>query len=902
MRAWITRLLATWRPRRQDDDLEEELRLHLELAAADARRRGADPDRARRAAALGVGSIPQTLEALRDQRGLPWLDELSRDVRYGLRALRRNPTFACVALLTLAIGIGANTAVFSVVNGVLLEPLPYPEADRLVAVWLSAPGAPGLASVSGELRLSPSMYFTFAEQNRTFEQLGTWFPLSSSVTGLAEPEQVRTVLVSDGTLQALNVPPARGRWLSAADQKPGAAATVVLGYGYWQRRFGGDPSVIGRNLTVDSRPREIVGVMPKGFQIVTADPELILPLAFDRSRVILPGFGYQGIARLKPGITIEQAGADITRMVPIWMTSWPAATGSNPRVYETWRIAPALRPLKQDVIGNVTRPLWVLMGTIGIVMLIACANVANLLLVRAEGRQQELAIRAALGAGSRRIVRALLVESATLGLLGGALGLALAYGGLRLLVAVGPDSLPRLKEIGIEPRALGFTLAISLLSGVLFGLIPALKYSGPRISTELSGGGRTSSESKARHRARNMLVVAQVALALVLLVCSGLMIRTFQALRAVEPGFTGAEHVQTMRISIPAQLVQDVDRVGRMQHDIVDRLAAIPGVTSVGFTTAIPMAPGAANWDAIRTEGSQAPADQIPPMRVFKSVSPGLFQSSGTQLMAGRDFTWTDIHEHRPMVMVSENMARELWGGPSAAIGKRINTLIGDAPWREVIGVVEDVRDNGVHAPAPATVYWPSTYESPYRAGLITAARAVTFAIRSSRAGTEGLLNDIRRAVWSVNPALPLASVQTLQEIYQQSMARTSFTLVMLAIAATMALTLGVIGIYGVLSYVVLQRTREIGIRLALGAQRREVKGMFLRDGLALASAGVVIGLGAAAGLSRLMSSLLFEISPIDPLTYAVVPIVLVTAAALASYLPARRAASVDPVEALRAE
>ena len=900
-REWCIRLWQTLRGRRADGDLEEELRSHLAMAAEDEQRRGHSPAAAVRASRIDAGGVTQTLDALRDQRGLPWLESLAKDSRYALRALRRSPTFTVVALLTLAIGIGANTAVFSVVNSVLLKPLPYPDADRLVAVWHTAPGAPGVATVSGGLRLSQSMYVTYAEENRTFEAIGLWAAAAMTVTGLAEPEQVRGVVVSDGTLQALNVQPIAGRWLLAADQKPGAPATVMLGYGYWQRRFGGDRSVIGRTITVGSRPRTVVGIMPQGFRIVTAEPELIVLGPLVRSQLTLSGFGYEAVARLKPGVTIAEADADIARMVPIWMRSWPTLSGADPRVYEGWRITPAIRPLKLDVIGNVGDVLWVLMGTIGIVLLIACANVANLMLVRAEGRQQELAVRAALGASAGRIVRALLLESVWLGLLGGALGVGLAYGALRVLVTMGPANLPRMNEIAIDARALGFAAAVSLLSGVLFGLIPALKYRGPRIAAALHGGGRTASASRDRHRARGALVIAQVSLALVLLVSAGLMIRTFQALRAVDPGVTHPEQLQTMRISIPVALIADAERAERTQNAIVDALAAIPGVTSVGFTTMMPVEGLAPDWDAVTAEDQPLTAGETPPMRLLKYVSPGLFQTAGTRMIAGRDYTWTDLYARRPVVIVSENLARELWATPAAALGKRLRSLP-TVPWREVIGVVQDVRDNGVHAPAPATVYWPAMTESLYSPGQTNVVRNVTFAVRSHAAGTEGLLNQMRQAVWSVNANLPLASVRTMQEIYDQSLARTSFTLVMLAIAGAMALVLGIVGIYGVIAYSVSQRTREIGIRLALGAQPGALKTMFVRHALALAGAGVAIGLVAATGLSRLMSSLLYGVSPLDPVTFGAVPVLLVAAIMVASYLPARRAAAVDPVNALKAE
>jgi predicted permease len=891
-------LLRFFRRAKWDRERFDEVESHVQIETDENIARGMHPDEARAAARRKLGNRTLIREEIYRMNTIAFLDTLIRDLRYGLRMLRLNPMFTAVALLTVAIGIGANTAVFSVVNSVLLKPLPYPHAEQLVGVWQSAPGAAGLTNFSNGLRLSPSMYVTYSEQNRTFQALGVWISGSASVTGLDQPEQVRAVLISDGTLQTLGVQPVLGRWLSPADQKLESPETVMLGYGYWQRRFGGDRSVIGRAIRVESRLREIVGVMPQRFRFVTVDADLILPLRFDRSKLILAGFGYQGIARLKPGVTITEASADVARLVPIWMNSWSNGPGSDSRFYETWRITPALRPLKQEVVGNIGSVLWVVMGTIGIVMLIACANVANLLLVRAEARQQELAIRAALGAGWGRIVRELLLESVLLGLIGGALGVGLAYEGLRFLAAMGPANLPRLSEISLDGRALAFTMILSLLSGLLFGLIPALKYAGPRISMALRSAGRTSSMSRERHRARNFLVIAQVAMALVLLVGAGLMIRTFQELRTVEPGFTHAEHLQTMRISIPDSLVAEPQRVTRLQNNIVDQLAAIPGVTSVGFTSAMPMEGIEPNWDSIDAEGKTNPGE-MPPLRLFKNVSPGFFQTAGTRIVAGRELTWTDVYGLRPMAMVSENLARELWGTPSAAIGKRFREF---RQWWEVVGVVQDVRENGVNDKAPAIVYWPPLMQDLHGPGPVDSKRVVTFIIRSDRAGTEGFLNQVRQAVWSVNASLPLASVRTMQDVYDESLARTSFTVVMLGIAGAMALVLGIIGLYGVISYAVSQRRREIGIRLALGAQPGELKRMFVRHGLMLAGIGVAIGLAAAVGLMQLMKSLLFEISPLDPVTYAAVPVVLAAAAMLASYLPARRAAAVDPVEALKAE
>jgi predicted permease len=882
-------------------DLAEEMRLHLEEKTEQFMAEGMSRREAEQAARRAFGNATVLEERSREVWHLPLVESLGTDLKLVLRRLRKSPGFAATVILTLAIGIGANTAVFSVVNSILFKPLPYPNAEQLVAVRLIAPGAAGLADFSSGLRLSSSMYFTFAEQNRTFQSFGVWTTGTANVTGVDQPHEVHTASVSDGVLQAFSVPPVVGRWLLPADQDPHGAKPVMLSYGYWQRRFGGDRSVIGRSIAVDGQPRQIVGVMPKGFELVNAEFDVITPFAFDRNKQQLAGFGLQGVARLKPGIPIAQANADVKRMLPMWEDSWPSGfAGFDPRFYEQkWKMAPDIRPLKQEVIGSVGNVLWVVMATIGVVMLIACTNVANLLLVRADGRQQELAVRVALGAGRGRIAWELLLESVALGLIGGVLGIGIAYEGLRLLQAIGPANLPRLGEISLDGRSLWFTLVLSILSGLLFGSIPVLRYVGRRMPTALRGTGRTASVSRERQRSRDLLVVAQVAMALVLLVSAMLMIRTFQALRHVEPGFSRPEHLQTMRISIPHSLIPDPQLVTRTQNNIVDKLASIPGVTSVGFADAMPMDGIQSNWNGVQIEGKKLGDDT--PMRLFRYLAPAYFHTSGTRMIAGRELTWIDIYGQRPVVIVSENLARETWGSPSAALGKRLQYLPG-TPWFEVVGVVEDVHVNGVQEKAPPIVYWPSMVTGIYGPNTFDALRAATFAIRSDRAGTEAFLSEIQQAVWSVNPSLPLASVRTMQEIYSQSLARTSFTLVMLGIAGSMALVLGIIGIYGVISYAVSQRTREIGIRMALGEQRGRLRWMFVRSALVLTGCGLAIGLTAAAGLMGLMKSLLYGVSPMDPVTYLSVLLVLAVSAVLASYLPARRAAAINPVDALRAE
>jgi predicted permease len=483
--------------------------------------------------------------------------------------------------------------------------------------------------------------------------------------------------------------------------------------------------------------------------------------------------------------------------------------------------------------------------------------------------------------------------------LGGVIGLGLAYASLRVFAASGPDTLPRMSEIGIDPLALVFALAVSLASGLLFGVIPVLKYARPRIAAALGGGGRTLSQSRERHRARNTLVVVQVALALVLLVGSGLMIRTFQAMRNIAPGFTNPGSIQLLHVSIPEGQVKEPDRVMRMQQEMEGKLAAIPGVETVSFAAAAPLE-GFYSSNVVYAQDKVYTSGEIAPIRSFRFVAPGYLRALGTPLIAGRDFTWTDLYDRLDVALVSENMAREMWGDPATALGKHIREGVSE-PWREVVGVAADVHSEGIPREAPKTVYWAALMNN-FRGNQVQVTRAGVFPVRTSRAGAESFLKEAREAIWSVNANLPVFQVQTVEDLNRQSMARTSFTLVMLAIAGGMALLLGIVGIYGVISYAVTQRRREIGIRMALGARPGELQRMIACQGLILAGFGVAIGAGAAMGLSRLMKSLLFGVSPLDPVTYVGVAVVLLTAAVLASYLPARRAAAVDPLDALRIE
>lgn len=788
-----------------------------------------------------------------------------------------------VVVLTLGLGIGATTAMFGVVHSVLIKPLPYAQSDALVRIVHSIGGI-------DQPYFSDAIYLAYANNAQAFQDLGVWVPgETATITGHGDPEEVRTLTASRGVGTTLGVRPAIGRWFSAADDTPGGAETVIITSGYWSRRLNRDPAVLERSLTINGRSTQIIGVMPPGFRF-DSEVDILLPLRVDPGAPV-PGFRLLGVAKLKPGVTLEQANADVARMFPIWL--------KNPTVRARW--APALRPLKQDVVGDVGGTLWLVLGAIGIVLIMACANIANLLLVRGDARRQEFAVRTALGASWTRIARQLLVESLTLAALGGALGVMVAYGGLRLLVNIAPANLPRLHEVSIDELVFSFAVALSLLSGLLVAVVPILKHAKPRLVDALVDSGRGASLTRERARSQQVLVTAQMALALVLLLSAGLMIRSFHRLRSVEPGFTDPDHIQTFTITIPATMIGESERVTRMQHEVLETIVAIPSVASAAFTTRVPMGSDRSST-ALRVEGI-ADDGLTPPNRQVKIVSPGLFRTLGISLVAGRDFTWTDVYEKRPVAIISENLARELFGSSTAALAKRVREYYDTtAPWLEIVGVAGNVLDDGADRPAPATIYWPAQPDERLLSMSGYQSRRVTVAVRTQRAGTQDMASQLREAVWSVSGTLPLAQLRTLDAVYDRSMARTAFTLVMLAIGGVMALLLGTSGTYGVVAYAVSRRRREIGIRIALGAQPADIRRLFMQRGLVVAATGVAIGLAIAAGVTRLMQALLFGIDSLDPLTFAATSLVLAGAAVLASYLPARSAAALDPVETLRTE
>ena len=813
---------------------------------------------------------------------------------HSLRRLWKAPGFALTAIVTLGAAIGANALIFSVVNGVLLKPLPFADPGRLVGVWHVAPGA-----MPGALQQSAATYLMYREAAQSFQDIGLWDDGSVTVTGRGEPEQIESLTVTDGVLPLLGVQPALGRGFTREDDAHNGPETVLISHRYWQRAFNGQASAVGQSLTINGRPREVIGVLPEGFRFLRYDPSIVQTFRFNRAELHALGFSYQGVARLKPGVTMAQANADVARLLPTLLDRFKLPPGFTAKMFNDAKFGPLVRPLEMDVVGDIGPMLWILLGTVGLVLLVACANVANLFLVRAESRQQELAVRLALGAGNRRVAWELLSEALLLSLIGGAVGVALAAGGIRLLLFLQPARLPRLNEIALDPIVLLFTLALSVAAGLLFGLIPVLKYARPQLANALKDSSRGSSEGRERHRARNSLVVAQVALAVVLLVGSGLMVRTFLAMRDVPTGFERPEEVLTLRISIPSAVIEDSAQVARTHEQIVRRLQAIAGVQSVGLSSSVTM-DGINSNDPIFAEDFPSADGSLPPIRRFKHIAPGYFETMGNPMVAGRNLTWADVHNAAPVVLISENLAREYWGDPAKAIGRRVRQSPKD-PWREIVGVAGSERQDGVTQAAPAIVYWPIVIKDFWGSETFVS-RSLAYAIRSSRLGTPDFLSQVQQAVWSENANLPLARVRTLQQIYDESMAQTSFALVILGIAAAVTLLLGVVGIYGVIAYVVAQRRREVGIRMALGARSADVQRMFVTRGLAVIGAGLVIGVVAAGLAMRVLTAALFGVSAMDPLTYGAVVAGLGAIALLATWIPARRATIVDPAMALRGE
>ena len=880
MRSLIARLRETFKRQTLDRELDAEIATHLELATEEMQARGMNREEARRAALKDFGGVSQVKESEREVRSFPGLETAWVVLRDAVRLSWKQPRFSAVAIFTLALGIGATTAVYSVVNGVLLKPLPFPDPDRLVALYHVTPAS------KKDLQ-GAATYFTYRDHGRVFEDIGLWQVGNVAMIRGGVPEQVRALRVTDGTLSLLGVRAERGRLIAKDNDVAGAPLVAVLTHAYWQQAFGTSHDVVGQSLVINGEPCEIIGVLPASFRFLNTDPQLVLPLRLNEATTRTGALNQNGIARLKPDVTLAQANDDVARMIPLTVNQFPLMPGVTQDMWDAVGLAPNVRPLSEAVVGDLSRPLWILLGTVAIVLLMAWTNVANLLLVRAEGRQHELAVRGALGASHGRIAAALLSESLVLGLAGGTFGVVFAQAGIHLLQWLAPVALPRVNEIGIDPSVLLVTLGISIVTSLLFGVVPVLR-SRVLIVEVLKESGRASTGCIGRHRMRNALVVAQLALAVVLLTVSGLMARTFVSMRQVQPGFARPTEVETFDLSLPATLIPDAKQVVPTYEQISGRLQQIPGVTAVGL--GVITMDGRAGKSPVFVEGDAAPT--LPPIRFFWTIGPGYFEAMENPIIAGRTITWTDIQQLRPLTLISENLALEYWETPAKAIGHRIRSFA-DAPWQEIVGVVGNIRAEGLNHPPPALVYVPVANEQ----GVT---RSVMYVVRSNRAGTASFLRELQAAVWSVNARVPLANVRTLAEIQAASMAPTSFATVMLMIAASVALLLGLVGVYSVVSHIAAERTTEVGIRMALGAQIGDVHRLFLRHGLLLTLTGIVVGLAAATLLTPVMSAMLYGVDPTDPATYTAVSMILAAVSSLATYLPARRASRVQPIIALR--
>jgi putative ABC transport system permease protein len=809
---------------------------------------------------------------------------LLQDLRYAVRTLSKTKSFTLAAVLALALGIGANSAIFSVANAVLLRPLPYSEPERLVMISgdLRKPGLDDIGASAAEFN-------DYKEQSHSFERLAYYteggFNLSGG--GAAEPERITGAYVSGELFPLLGVGPARGRTFTAEEDRSGHDQVIVLSHRLWQRQFSSDSSIVGRSLEVNGKSMTVIGIMPEDFQFPDRDIELWKPIALDAEDVGEKNRGshyLEIIGRLRPGVSLPQAQTEIKAIA--------ARIGAaHPDQYDQGFGAKVISRHEQ-VVGSVRPILLILLGAVGFVLLIACANVANLLFARSATREREMAIRTALGAGRWRIIRQLLTESLLLSTVGGSLGLLLALWGVDLLVGLAPDSIPRLSEIGLDIRVLGFTLLVSLVTGVLFGLLPALRLSKPDLQESLKDGARGAGESFRRQRMRNLLVVAEVALSLVLLVGAGLMIKSFMRVQQIDPGFN-PDHVLTMRFSLPQVKYTEPKQQRAFFQQLESRIKALPGVESVGAVSFLPLS-NTGNNRSFAIEGQ----GRISPNVQFRMVSPDYFQAIGMVLRRGRQLTDQDREGTLPVAVINEEMARTFLAGQDP-LGHRIK--LGDAdspfPWLSIVGVVGDVKHNGLEAEVKPQMYVP--YQQPPLPGFNVT--SMFLAVRSNvEPGT--LAAAVRREVYALDQDQPVADIKTMNERLDESGAPRRFNMLLLTIFAALALLLAMVGIYGVMSYSVTQRTHEIGVRVALGAQSRDVLKLIVGQGMLLALIGVGLGLAGAFALTRLMTSLLFGVSPSDPLTFVSVALVLAAVALFACLIPARRATRVDPMEALRYE
>ena len=802
------------------------------------------------------------------------MDTLFQDLRFGIRMLLKNPGFSCVAVIALALGIGANTAIFSVVNSVLLRPLPYAEPDRLFELREEKlPEYP-------DFPVTPATFLDWQKQSTTFAQIGACLTTSLNVSGATNPERLRAAQLSAGFISMLGVNPAIGREFLAEEDQPGHNTVAIISHRLWQRQLGGDPEVTGRTIKVNDNKYTIIGVMPPKFAYPETDTDIWIPMAFDADDRQAYGAHFISVlARLNPGATVEQARAEMSGIAE-------SLAEQHPDMKRGWTVN--VVSMLDYAVSDTKPALLVLLGAVAFVLLIACANVANLMLARGAGRQKEIAIRTALGSSRWRIARQLLTESVLLAVVGGAAGLLLAVWGVAALLAVAPKDLPRLNDVSIDARVLLFTIGITLLTGLVFGLIPALQTSKPDLNKALKETGRGVSEGIQRHQLRNALVVAELALSLMLLIGGGLLIRSFWRLQHVNPGFNTTSAL-TIPISLPRMKYAKPAQQTAFFSGLVDKVSQLPGAETVAIGNVLPIVNDFILGVVVEGE-QQAPGTERPKTR-YSAVSPDYFKAMGIPVIAGRTFTEFDKADAKRVVVINQTMAARLFPNGDA-IGKRIHITMGEQIFREIVGIVGDVKHKGLDKATFSQTYEPFAQEPSSSANLI---------VRSS-VPPASLVGAIRSEVLSLDREQPIGEVKTLDQIVSESVGQQRFTMILMCTFSAVAFVLAAVGLYGVMSYSVAQRTHEIGVRMALGAKQTDVLRMVMRQVAGLTLGGVALGLGAAFAVTRLMAKLLFEVNAVDPLTFAGVAVFLAAVAMAASLIPARRATKVDPMVALRYE